>query len=230
MSVIPDGIDTGTIRPDPDARFVLPGGQVVTAEDELVTYAARGLEPYRGFPGFMRALPEVLRRRPAAQVVIAGADEAIYGRGPPQGGSWRAALGDELGLDPRRVHFVGTLPQEGLRRLFQVSTVHAYLTVPFVLSWSLLEAMAAGCMVVASRTPPVAEVIEDGVNGWLVDFFDVAGLSDRLVAALAERATLGRLRAAARATVATRYDLTVCVPQHIALIRALAAGDLPAAG
>jgi glycosyltransferase involved in cell wall biosynthesis len=228
LSVIFDGIDATAIRPDATARLVLPGGAVLTRDHEVVSFAARGLEPYRGFPSFMRALPSLLRRRPAAHVIIAGADAAAYGRNPREGGTWRAALTAEIaqaGADLSRVHFVGTLPRDDFTRLLQIASVHAYLTVPFVLSWSMLEAMAAGCVVVGSATPPVEEVITDGENGFLVDFFDHEALAARIADALAQGAALAPLRAAARATILARYDLQVCVPRQVALVEALASSS-----
>src|SRR5579872_6910085 len=185
--------------------------------DEVVTYVARSLEPYRGFPSFMRALPEVLRRRPEAQVVVVGGDDVAYGRPPPGGGTWRAALQDELQLDPARVHFLGRVPRADYLRLLQVSAAHVYLTVPFVLSWSMLEAMSAGCLVIGSATPPVQEVIVDGGNGLLVDFFSPEEIADRVVDALATPARYAAVREAARWTALSRYSLTRCLPPQLAL-------------
>lgn len=229
VSVLFDGIDTDAAAPDPAARFALPDGRVLAPGDEVITYVARGLEPYRGFPSFIRALPEILRRRPAARAVVVGADEVSYGRPPPGGGTWRAALAAEVELDPDRVHFLGRINRADYVRVLQVSAVHVYLTVPFVLSWSLLEAMAAGCMVVASATPPVQEVMEDGRNGWLVDYFSPAGIADRVTEALAAGPALAPLREAARWTALSRCSLARCVPRQIGLLQTLAAGRLPAA-
>ncbi len=228
ISVRFDGVDTAAIQPDPQASFDLPDGRRLAAGDEVVTYVARGLEPYRGFPSFMRALPAILRARPAAQVVIVGGDAVAYGKPPPGGGSWRAAMQAELDLDPARVHFLGVVPQGRYLRLLQVSAAHVYLTVPFVLSWSMLEAMAAGCLLVASATPPVREVIEDGVNGRLVDFFDPEAIAAAVIAALADPAAAMPLRAAARWTAVSRYALERCLPAQAALLTTLARGELPA--
>ena len=223
ISVIFDGIDTAAVRPDPKARFTLPDGRVLTAADEVVTYVARNLEPYRGFRPFMRALPELLRRRPAAQVLVAGGDEVSYGVPAPGGRTWREAmLQDVEGIDPARVHFLGKVPYARYLALLQVSSVHLYLTVPFVLSWSCLEAMAAGCILVASGTPPVAEVIEDGRNGCLVDFFSPAAIAARAAEVLADRARLQPIRDAARRTVLDRYALDVCLPRQAQLVTSLA--------
>lgn len=208
LTTLHEGIDTVSARPDAAARLTLPSGQVLTRADEIVTYAARSLEPYRGFHVFMRALPDLLRRRPHATVLIVGGDGVSYGRAAPDGKRWREHLLAELGpvLDLSRIVFLGRLPYERYLSVLQVSTVHVYLTYPFVLSWSLLEAMSAGCAVVASATGPVTEVIKDGENGRLVDFFDkraLAGVIEGLLANASERWRLGE---AARKTVVERYD------------------------
>ncbi|MDR3533311.1 MAG: glycosyltransferase family 4 protein [Rhodopila sp.] len=228
ISVRFDGIDTDAASPDRSATFTLPNGRVLSAGDEVVTYVARGLEPYRGFPSFMRALPEILRRRPAAQILIAGSDEVSYGKPPPDGGSWRAAMLAEVSVDPARVHFLGPIAYTDYLRLLQVSAVHVYLTVPFVLSWSMLEAMAAGCLVVGSATPPVQEVIEDGRNGLLADFFSPAMIAARVVAGLEHAPLYAPLRQAARWTALSRYSLERCLPRQIALLETVASGGSPA--
>jgi glycosyltransferase involved in cell wall biosynthesis len=218
IDVVHDGIDTARIRPDPAASVTLhASGTVLQPGDEVLTFVNRNLEPYRGFHIFMRALPAVLRARPKARVVIVGADGVSYGGPPPGGGTWKQALLAEVGsqLDLGRVHFVGQVPHATFVALMQVSRVHAYLTYPFVLSWSLLEAMAAGAPIVASRTPPVEEVIEDGVSGRLVDFFDVPGWSAALTEALANPAALHPLAQVARERVVGRYDLAVCLPKWV---------------
>ncbi|MFN4193282.1 MAG: glycosyltransferase [Tabrizicola sp.] len=227
LEVIFDGVDCDRLAPNPAARFSLPDGRVLAPGDEVLTYVARNLEPYRGFHIFMRALPAILEARPEARVVIVGGYEASYGQLPKQGGTWRDVLLGELGdrLDLSRVHFTGKLPYDRLVDLMHVSRVHAYLTYPFVLSWSMVEAMAAGALVVGSDTAPVAEVIEDGVTGRLVDFFDVAGWSDALIDALARPEAYLPLRAAARARVRQRYDLrSICLPRQVDLLTRLARG------
>ncbi len=223
IDVIHDGIDTARLRPDPAARFTLPDGRTLTAGDPVVTYAARGLEPYRGFPSFMRALPRILDSRPDATVLIIGGDEPSYGSAPKEGGTWREALLAEVAVDPRRVVFLGHLPRDRFAAALAVSSVHVYLTYPFVLSWSMLEAMALGRVVVGSDTPPVREVIRDGENGLLADFFDPAAIAERVVAVLRDPGAFAALGRAARDTVRDGYELADCLARQTALLRRLAA-------
>lgn len=222
ISVVFDGIDTRMVQPNDQAAFTLPDGRILRRTDDVVTYVGRSLEPYRGFPTFMRALPALLARRPEAHIVIVGGDGVSYGRGPGGEKTWRQVMTEEVGgLDFSRVHFVGRLPYSQYLAVLQISTVHAYLTVPFVLSWSCFEAMAAGGVVVGSSTPPVQEVISDGHNGFLVDFHDAAAWADKLAECLERRDTFGALRARARETILQRYDLAHCLPAQVRLIQSL---------
>jgi glycosyltransferase involved in cell wall biosynthesis len=225
IDVIHDGVDTEGLRPDPSATVSLPDGRALKAGDEVLTLVNRNLEPYRGFHVFMRALPEVLAARPDAQVVVVGGDAISYGIAPKFASSWREALLREVGsrIDLGRVHFLGRVAYPTFRSLMQVTRVHAYLTYPFVLSWSMLEAMSAGALVVGSRTAPVQEVIEDGLNGRLVDFFDIKGWSETLIRALAEPKADDPLRRAARETVLDRYDVSKCLPAMIDFVEGAAA-------
>jgi glycosyltransferase involved in cell wall biosynthesis len=231
-SVIFDGIDTEFMKPDPEAVFQLPDGRAVKAGDEVLTFVNRNLEPYRGFHVFMRALPAIQSARPQAVTLIVGGDEVSYGAAPKDGGTWRERMLAEVGdrLDLSRIAFLGRIPYADYRRLIQVSRVHAYLTYPFVLSWSMLEALAAECLVVGSATPPVQEALKAGVNGLLVDFFDIDGWAATIARALADPAAYAPLRRAARAGVLRDYDLrTMCLPRQLRLIAALGEGAQPAA-
>ncbi|MFE1598265.1 glycosyltransferase family 4 protein [Methylobacterium sp. ID0610] len=233
LSVIHDGIDTDLVRPDPRARITFDrDGLTLAPGDEVVTFVNRNLEPYRGYHSFMRALPEILRRRPRARAVLVGGTDVSYGARPPAGRTWRDIFLDEVkaDLDLSRVHFVGRVPYATYLNLLQVSAAHVYLTYPFVLSWSMLEAMAAGCVVIGSATAPVEEVIRDGENGVLVDFFSPGAIAGAVVRALAEPEAHRPLRAAARRT-AEGYDLKrICLPQHLRLIEDVAAGRVPGVG
>lgn len=210
LELIHEGIDTAIASPGAPRDMPLPDGRVLTAEQEIVTYVARDLEPYRGFHIMMRAAVHLLRSRPAARLVIAGGDGCSYGPPPAGGGTWRermmAELGDALPLD--RVHFLGRIPHADFVNLMRLSSAHLYLTYPFVLSWSMLEAMACGVMLVASDTASVTEVVQHGINGLLVPFHDPVAVASGLITALEMPDGQRRqLQAAARQTVVERYDL-----------------------
>jgi glycosyltransferase involved in cell wall biosynthesis len=210
ISMVHEGVDTDLLKPDPKATISLArDGLQLTREDEVITYVARNLEPYRGFHIFMRALPDILRRRPQAHIVLVGGDGVSYGAAAPQGMSYREIMLHEVGgeLDMSRVHFLGRIPYEAFISLLQVSSAHVYLTYPFVLSWSFLEAMACGCAMIGSATPPVMEVLEDGHNGLAVDFFSPKDIADRVDAILDHPDRMQAMRDAARRTVVEKYDL-----------------------
>ncbi|MCX8507595.1 MAG: glycosyltransferase [Rhodobacteraceae bacterium] len=221
ITVIHDGVNTDEVRPDPDAVLPLPGTDLtLRAGDEVLSFLNRNLEPYRGYHIFMRSLPAIMAARPKAQVVIVGGDGQSYG-GKPAAGTWKQKFLDEVAdrIDLSRVHFLSKIPRPQFLSLLQVTRVHAYLTYPFVLSWSMIEAMSAGALVIGSATGPVQEVIRDGVNGRLVDFFDVQGWSDAIIRSLANPEADDPLRAAARATVLEKYDLlTQCLPRLIEFV------------
>jgi glycosyltransferase involved in cell wall biosynthesis len=230
LAVIHDGIDTERFRPDPHASVQLPGCAEIRAGEEVLTFVARQLEPYRSYHTFMRALPALMRMRPQLRVVIVGGDKVTYCAPPPQGTNWKEVFLAEVrdSVDLQRIHFVGPLPHEVLRRLMQVSALHVYLSYPFVLSWSLLEAMSAGCLVLCSRTAALLEVIEEGRNGLLVDFFDPQALAQCAANALQERDQLRAVRERARITVQSRFDLHhMCLPSQLRLIKRLGQWNAP---
>lgn len=228
ISVIHEGVDTDLASPGEGAALQTAGMErPLTQADEVITFINRNLEPYRGFRVFMRALPEILARRPKAHVLLIGGDKTSYGAAPPGGGGWRQVMLDEVGtrLDMSRVHFLGRVPHHDFIGLMRLSSAHVYLTYPFVLSWSLLEAMACGCAIVASNVEPVREVIQDGKTGLLVDFFDQKGLCDRIDQVLDHPDRMQKMREAARRHVVERYDLRrIALPRQLALIQAVAEG------
>lgn len=234
ISVIHDGIDTDRVRPQANAEVKLTrDGVTLRPGDEIVTFVNRNLEPVRGYHIFMRALPDILRARPRAHAIIIGTDQVSYGKGPPPGTTYRQIFMDEVKdrLDLSRVHFVGRVPYSVFLNVLRVSAAHVYLTYPFVLSWSMLEAMAMECLLVASRTPPVTEVVEHGRDGLLVDFFSPAELAANVVAALERPGSFADLRKNARKKIVERYDLKrLCLPRQIELVDTIAAGRTPAPG
>ena len=227
ITICHDGVDTDAIVANPNASLALPNGKTVTKRDEVITFINRNLEPYRGYHRFMRALPELLRRRLDADIVLLGGDETSYGARPPDGKTWKQIFIDEVrgqipDADWARVHFMGRVPYDTFLSMIQVSTVHVYLTYPFVLSWSLFETMSVTGAVVASNTAPVKEAITHGQNGRLVDFFDKDALVEevsRLLESAEERETLGQ---AARKLIVDRYDLErICLPRQLKWVQSL---------
>lgn len=221
ISVIHDGIDTEALKPNPTVRFVLDNGEVITRDDEVVTFVSRSLEPYRGFHVFMRSLPKLLSEKPDAKILIVGNEGVSYGAKPSNGTTWKQQFCNEVfpaltSEQIRQIHFLGVIPYDRFMALLQVSRVHVYLTYPFVLSWSLLEAMSAGCAIVASDTQPLHEAIKHNENGLLADFFNPQGLASSVISLLDDsekRETFGQR---ARAFAIEHYDLqTVCLPQQL---------------
>jgi glycosyltransferase involved in cell wall biosynthesis len=225
IEVIFDGVNTQTLAPDSMAAMSLPNGQTLRAGDEVLTFVNRNLEPYRGYHIFMRALPAIMAARPQAQIVIVGGDGVSYGNAPAGKTGWKDTILDEVRdqIDLTRLHFLGKVPYANFITLMQIARVHAYLTYPFVLSWSMMEAMAAGALVVGSKTAPVEEIITHNENGLLVDFFNVNAWSDTLIQTLAHPERYTHIRASARQTVVNRYDLhSICLPRMIGYIESFA--------
>jgi glycosyltransferase involved in cell wall biosynthesis len=234
ITVMHDGIDTDRLTPNPQASLKLKTrlGQDLEIHhgDEVITFVNRNLEPYRGYHVFMRALPRLMRERPKARVMIVGGDEVSYGAAPPPLAShdgqgpirrqtWKDIFLREVAseLDMSRVHFLGRIPYPRFVTLLQLSTVHVYLTYPFVLSWSLLEAMSMGCAIVASDTPPVREAIRHQETGLMVDFFDCDALVTSVIGLLDNLDERARLGVAARRHAQATYDLKrICLPGQLA--------------
>jgi glycosyltransferase involved in cell wall biosynthesis len=231
ISALHEGVDTQQVQPDPKAWLSLARENVVlTSDNEVVTYVSRNLEPYRGFHVLMRALPEILRRRPHAHVLIVGGDGFSYGDPPREGTTFRELLLREVGdkLDYNRVHFLGQVPYSTYLNVLQVSSVHIHLTYPFVLSWSFVEAMSAGCVIVGSATAPVLEVLRDRENGLVVDFFDANQICDRVEEVLRSPDRMRHLREAARSDAVTLFDTkTATLPGWERLLTDVANGRLP---
>jgi glycosyltransferase involved in cell wall biosynthesis len=228
IRVIHDGLRTDQLLPARHRGDLDLGGLRLAAGDEVVTFVSRDLEPYRGFHIFMRALPQVLKARPRARICLVGGYGVSYGSKPLFHESWQAAMLEEMAgrLDPARVHFLGRIAYDQYLALLRRSNAHVYLTYPFVLSWSMLEAMALECLLIASATRPVMEVVRNGETGMLVPFFDVDALADRIIDALANPARYEGLRRAARERIVGSYDFdTCCWPDHLQLL--LDVGGVP---
>jgi glycosyltransferase involved in cell wall biosynthesis len=217
IDVIFDGINPAIVKPIPGA-YVTVGAKTFRRGDKVVTYLARNLEPYRGFRTFMRSIPHIQRMQPDADILIVGGEDVSYGAAPRDHKTWRAAMEAEVAFDPSRVHFLGKLPYAQYLSVLQLSAAHIYLTYPFVLSWSCVEAMCAGALLIASNTQPVRELVRDGENGLLTDFFDAEALAARVSDALDNQERYAPLREAARATVLDGYTIETCLPKWLSLI------------
>jgi glycosyltransferase involved in cell wall biosynthesis len=222
ISVIHEGVNTELAKPNPNAVLTLPSGLKLSKKDKVVTFVARNLEPYRGFHQFMRALEEICQRQPDCHVLIVGGDEISYGRKLEGELSYREKLLQEVSFDKNRVHFLGRLPYADFLTMLQISSAHVYLTVPFVLSWSMLEAMATECVVVGSNTAPVSEVI-NGENGVLVDFFSPSEIAAKVDDVLTNRLSKKyvAMRKNARETIVNNYNVQKSIQQYQHLLETL---------
>ena len=209
IRIIHEGVDTNAIRPGSPAPLTLPDGVTLRPGAPVITHVNRHLEPLRGLHVLLRALPALQAEIPDARVVIVGAEDVRgYSGATPDGRTWKAHCLDGLEdtLDLSRVHFTGRLTHPEMLAALRLSTAHVYYSYPFVLSWSLIEAMASGCYIIGSDTAPVRDAIEDGRNGRLIDFFDVDALSAALVEACRKPGEFDPLRGAARATAVENFD------------------------
>jgi glycosyltransferase involved in cell wall biosynthesis len=223
IEVVHEGVDVEELQPRRDASFTLPDGRIVRRGDPVITFVARNLEPLRGYHTFLRTLPRILDRLPEAEILIIGGHGTSYGMKPPRGTTWKTMFLEEVAgrLDLSRVHFLGRVPRARYLSALQVSAAHVYLTYPFVLSWSLIEAMGSGCAIVASDTGPLRDVV-DGSNGILVPFFDTEQLAARIVEVVTKPRRFADMRRKARELVCDRYDARrICVPQMRRLIRGM---------
>lgn len=220
--ILHEGVDTARIRRNPAARLATKDGRIIDGSRPVITFVSRKLEPLRGYHIFMRALPRLLAAVPEAEVLIIGElARAGYGAAAPDGRTWADVILDEVRdrVDLTRVHFTGRIPHELFTAALSLSWAHVYYTYPFVMSWSLLEAMACECLIVGSDTAPVRDAITPGENGLLLDFFDHGALADTLIEACRTPRQFDPLRQAARATVEARYDrATTCLPRWMELI------------
>ncbi len=224
ISVLHDGVDTSYFVPRMDAKVKI-GKVTLSAEDEVITYVARGMEEYRGFPQFMAAVEKLQKMRPNLHVVILGNNRVAYGAQREDGKTFKEWALETFDFDHSRLHMPGLQPLETFRALMQITSAHVYLTVPFVLSWSMLEAMSAGALIVGSDTEPVREVVEDGANGLLVDFFDTVALADKINHVLENKADYEPLKKAARRTILDKFSTKDLLPKYWKLVQSVANGS-----
>ena len=220
--IIHEGVDTAAVKRHPSPKLTMGGGKVIDGSRPLITLINRRFEPLRGFHIFMRALPKLMAAVPDADIIVIGADEeGGYGKPAEKGKTWGQTLFAEIAdrVDRSRIHFVGRVPHSLMIEVLSLSSAHVYYTYPFVMSWSLLEAMATECLVLGSDTAPVRDAITPGVDGILNDFFDVEALSDAMIEACRNPQRFTEMRKAARETILRRYDrATICQPAWTALV------------
>jgi glycosyltransferase involved in cell wall biosynthesis len=219
ITVQHEGIDTAGLGPNPHASVTTPSGTVFQNGDPVITYVARNLEPYRGFHVFMRALEKIQQAHPQCHALIVGGDEVSYGKRPQGAAHWREKLLAEVKIDPARTHFLGRVPRAHYLQVLQVSAAHVYLTYPFVLSWSLLEAMACATPIAASDTAPVREVLRNRANALLVDFFDPHAVAEATLELLRVR-QLGQLLGQQAHADAQQFSHAAATPCYDRLLQA----------
>ncbi|NOY00276.1 MAG: glycosyltransferase [Verrucomicrobia bacterium] len=220
VDVINDGFDTDLCKPVAGAKLKLDRiGLDLSDVTELITYTAWGMEPYRGFPQFLRAIAKLQRKRPNLHAVVVGEDRVVYGRKRDDDLTWKQEMLQTLNMDETRIHFPGKLPHEELRQVYQASSAHVYLTHPFILSWSMMECMASGCILIASDVPTVTEIVTDNETGLLVDFFDPNAIANRIEEALDHPEKMQRIRDNARQLIIDNYSLKKTLPQHLDWIK-----------
>ena len=207
VRLIHEGVDLDVVRPGQAEPFTLDDGRVIAPGAPVITHVNNNMEPLRGLHILARALPKLLAAAPDAQVLLIGHESNHgYSGSAPQDRTWKDVCFEGVEIDPARVHFLGKVPRARMLAAMRLSTAHVYYSYPFVLSWSLAEAMASGCYVIGSDTPPLRDAIEDGVNGRLLPFFDVDALSEALIEACRAPGVQAPLRQAARATAERMFS------------------------
>jgi glycosyltransferase involved in cell wall biosynthesis len=232
IRVIFDGMDTEFFQPRPVQRPVTFRGKTIGPDTRVVTFVSRGLESVRGFDIFMKVAKRICQEVPDVVFLIAGLERTNYGHEAHHIGkqSFKQYVLSQDSYDLDRFHFLGLIPAAELTTLYNLSDLHFYLTVPYVLSWSMIQAMASGCTIVGSATAPVQEALDDGVHGLLADFYDVDGLTAHALKVLRDPAQFRPLGRAARERVLERYELRKCIGALVKLFEDTASGCRAATG
>lgn len=222
VRVIHEGINTQYFQPNNEAKFEIPDSEIVlTRKDKVLTYATRGMEEYRGFPQFMAAASILMQQIPDLHIVVAGEDKVFYGRNLSDT-TFKTEMLRMFKYDMPRLHFVGPLPYDNYLKLLQVSSAHIYLTYPFILSWSMLEAMSTGCTVIASNTQPVTEYMKDNYNGILVDFNDINAIVQKTADVIHNREKYAEISQNARKTIIEKCELKNSLEKQMDIINSFA--------
>lgn len=221
INVIHEGVDVDICKPNQDITFTLPDGTQLSRQHEIVTYSARNLEPYRGFPVFLKAVERVCQRRPDCHIIITGGDQVSYSKKLADGECYREKCLQTVSLPEGRVHFLGKVSHTTHIQLLQLSSVHIYLSYPFVLSWSFIEAMACGCVIIASDTPPVMDLLEPEINGIAVNFFDDEDMANQVDAVFNHPQRKKHLGQAAEKKIKQYYQHRFSINHYLNLFKQL---------
>lgn len=222
IKVLHDGIDTDFCRKIDNASLeIKEKNLILTKNDEVITYGTRGMDPYRGFPEFMKAVEILQKKRPNLHVVISGKDRVCYGKPLPNGQTYKNLMLETLDLDLNRIHFTGLLPFDQYVNMLNITSAHVYLTYPFVCSWSLLNAMACETPIIASNTEPVLEFLEHDKNALLFDFFNIEEQVEKIEYAIDNKSKMENLGKKARKLIVSKYALKDLLPKHIAYLKSI---------
>jgi len=222
VRIFHEGVDLEVIRPAPPAPFTLDDGRVIAPGTPVITHVNNHMEPMRGLHILARALPRLMAEAPDAQVILIGdPNRKPYGAAAPAGKTWQQACFEGVDYDPARVHFLGRVPHARMLEALRLGVAHVYYTYPFVLSWSLSEAMASGCYVLGSDTPPVRDAIRDGENGRLLPFFEHDALASAMIDACRDPQSKAPLRAEARRTAEAMFSRAKGREAWLSLLREL---------
>jgi glycosyltransferase involved in cell wall biosynthesis len=221
INVIHEGVDIDYCKPNEQVFLTLPDGTQLTRQDEVITYTARNLEPYRGFPTLIKAVERICQKRPNCHIIITGGDDVSYSKKLPYGECYREVCVKSVSIPNERVHFLGHVPYSTHIQILQLSSVHLYLTYPFVLSWSFIEAMACGCTIIASDTQPVMDILEPEINGIAVNFFDDEQIAIQVEAVLNHPQRKKHLGLAARKKIERHYQHHFAINHYLHLFQQL---------
>ena len=232
IETIHDGVDTSYFSPSDQVEIRINRDNrtyTFDKDSEVLTFVNRNMEPYRGINSMIRAIPSLLQLRPNLSIFLIGESAKGYGPAPDRGKygtkNWKEIILEEIDpqmrpVDWERVFFLGTVPKNFYRSCLQLSSCHVYLTYPYILSWSLLEAMSVGCSIVASDNTAVREFIADDINGTIVDFFDVPGLVRACVNTITDRPLSKKYGVLARRKIVAEYDLeSIILPKLSRILR-----------
>jgi len=225
IHVIHEGVDIELVKPDKDAQFTLPNGIQLECGDEIISYCARSLEPCRGFPVLIKALEIICQQRPDCHILIIGGDEVSYSPALPNGQTYREQCLNDAQLPLNRVHFLGRVSYQTHLQILQLSSIHIYLTYPFVLSWSFMEAMASECVIICSDTAPVVELIEHQKNGLLIEFFDHQAIAEQVEQVFNHSGRMEQLGKQARQTICQHYQRQFSLARYQNLCQKLISGS-----